>query len=408
MDVRPLTRPRPIFFGLALIRFSAAMMVMCVHFCTTSWAMNDATIGPILEGRVSFPELFSSTWVGWLGVEIFFVISGLVIVYSAQDATAATFLRSRVLRLYPAAWVCATTSAAILICLGIESHRLILRAWVASITLFPFGPWIDPVYWTLRVEISFYFLVFLFLAAREFRRLEQGALTLGTISSAYWILGGIFAPGFLEQHLWNGILDVSLVSYGCFFGLGAMMYVTFRDGNSLLRTLAIVLFAGAGLIEVDYKASDINLIYNSHESALLPQAVYALVLGCIFTSMRWASSVSNHWTRLIRVLGLATYPLYLFHQIAGAAIMRFVLMQGGSRYGALGAAILICVTGSILIATCVEPPIRSLLRKAITTGAEMSTHWQRSTKATMIGTTLPLRPGRLVQRAHKGRGSLRQ
>src|SRR5262249_48414183 len=256
-------RPGVRFVGLDLIRFSAATMVMCVHFCTTFWAADDATIGQILKDHVSFPELFSTTWLGWLGVEIFFVISGLVIAYSAGDATAATFLQSRVLRLYPAAWVCATITAAILICLGVGSHRHILREWLASITLFPFGPWIDPVYWTLRVEISFYFLVFLLLAARQFHRLEQVMLALGTISSAYWILGGFFARSFLEQHLWNGKLDVSLVSYGCFFGLGAMIYVIFRDGNSLLRALAIVLFAGAGAIEVGYKAADINLIYHS-------------------------------------------------------------------------------------------------------------------------------------------------
>ena len=45
---------------------------------------------------------------GWIGVEIFFVISGYVIASSAEGAAPRTFLRRRAQRLLPAAWVCAT------------------------------------------------------------------------------------------------------------------------------------------------------------------------------------------------------------------------------------------------------------------------------------------------------------
>ena len=49
---------------------------------------------------------------GWIGVQIFFVISGIVIANSAQSATPFRFAVSRFLRLYPAAWI-----AAAIICL---------------------------------------------------------------------------------------------------------------------------------------------------------------------------------------------------------------------------------------------------------------------------------------------------
>jgi peptidoglycan/LPS O-acetylase OafA/YrhL len=45
---------------------------------------------------------------GWVGVEIFFVISGFVIAFTAEGASSRAFLRSRVLRLVPGPWICAT------------------------------------------------------------------------------------------------------------------------------------------------------------------------------------------------------------------------------------------------------------------------------------------------------------
>jgi peptidoglycan/LPS O-acetylase OafA/YrhL len=355
-------RNRQIIVGLDIIRFAAATIVMCHHLCTSTWADKWGVTAKIVDGKAAFPELFAGTWFGWLGVEVFFVISGLVIAYSAEGVTAAAFFRSRVLRLYPAAWVCATITTITTVALGLETHRHVLREWAASITLFPLPPWIDPVYWTLGVEISFYALVFLLLAVRRFCYLERVVLALGCLSSAYWVLGTAFAPDFLQQHLWNRKLQLSLVSYGCFFGVGALTYLISRKGRSLVRILAMTLFITAGLIEVSYKTIHVNAILSANQPPFLPQILYVVALVCIFVSMRSTASGANHAARLVRMAGLATYPLYLFHQIVGAAIMRVVLMHGGSGYTALGSAIFLCLLGSFVIANLVEPPIRALLR----------------------------------------------
>jgi len=156
------------------------------------------------------------------------------------------------------------------------------------------------------------------------------------------------------------------VHYGVFFGVGALTYVILREGRSITRLLAMTLFIAAGLIEVSYSTAQFNTLCNySHESALLPQLLYILALGCIFASMRSGVSRSSHVARLIRMLGLATYPLYLFHLIVGVAIMKAVLMLGGSKYASLGSAIFVCLAGSVLIANFIEPPIRALVRKLL-------------------------------------------
>ena len=360
--INPQKSEKPVIPGLDIVRFIAAFMVVGVHLCASVWADKNAIALKIVAGKAAFPELFCVTWFGWVGVEIFFVISGFVIVYSADGIQAITFLWKRALRLYPAAWVCASITAATVLALGTETHRHLLREWMTSIVLLPGGPYVDPVYWSLSIEIVFYALIFVLLASRQFMHLERLAIVLGMLSSGYWILGTMVRPGFLRAHLWDPGLSLSLLPYGCFFGLGVLIYVVFRAGLSPFRMLAMILFASAGLIEVSYKTVHANFIFNSNQSALAPQILFSLAVLAIIASMLSTGKLGNRSLRLTRTLGLATYPLYLVHQIAGAAIMKVVLIAGGGRYTALTIAICVCISASVAIAVFIEPPIRTLLR----------------------------------------------
>ncbi len=79
-------------WGLDIVRFLAAAMVVLFHY---TWKNQQA--GPAFDS-------------GWVGVEIFFVISGFVIASSANNVTAIAFIRRRFSRLYPAAICCAIIS----------------------------------------------------------------------------------------------------------------------------------------------------------------------------------------------------------------------------------------------------------------------------------------------------------
>src|SRR5712675_1260110 len=87
-----------------------------------SWA--GASIGApqgfeqFFAADVQFPNAAPYTWFGWVGVEIFFVISGFVIANSASKSSATEFLVGRALRLYPAVWVCATATLLVLVLFG--------------------------------------------------------------------------------------------------------------------------------------------------------------------------------------------------------------------------------------------------------------------------------------------------
>ena len=69
--------------GIDAIRFSSAVLVSAFHL---TWHI---------------PEAVHVMPFGWIGVQIFFVISGIVIANSARLATPFRFAVSRFLRLYP-------------------------------------------------------------------------------------------------------------------------------------------------------------------------------------------------------------------------------------------------------------------------------------------------------------------
>lgn len=75
------------YFGIDGLRFLAVCLAASFHLCFWSWAQTGSTPNLILEGATRFDALTSFIWFGWAGVEIFFVISGLVIANSANGRT---------------------------------------------------------------------------------------------------------------------------------------------------------------------------------------------------------------------------------------------------------------------------------------------------------------------------------
>lgn len=83
---------------LDLLRFLAALAVVVFHYMAASkslWGVQPTRI---------FPSVAPLSVLGILGVELFFVISGFVILMSVMGRTAGEFAISRFTRLFPAYW----------------------------------------------------------------------------------------------------------------------------------------------------------------------------------------------------------------------------------------------------------------------------------------------------------------
>jgi exopolysaccharide production protein ExoZ len=153
-------------------------------------------------------EPYGSIAIAWLsnlpwqsGVDVFFVISGFVIVHSSARLFGAAgasrvFLWRRLARIVPLYWV--VTMAFLVVDVmfphGLNSPSPGLLQILAS---YAFIPWpaenglIQPVYslgWTLNYEMMFYAVFALFLQLSRVRAVVAAAVVLGSAVIAGWVL----------------------------------------------------------------------------------------------------------------------------------------------------------------------------------------------------------------------------
>jgi exopolysaccharide production protein ExoZ len=312
---------KPSYPSLDIIRFSAALMVTLFHLSYHSWHNSTTASAIYLEKDLLVIGRFFKS--GYVGVPIFFVLSGFVIAISANDKCVFAFLRSRFLRLYPSAWICATITLLVLV-----GDPEWVRKYSHSMSLWPAAPWVDPVYWTLAVELTFYALVAIMLSVVGSKYLAVFGYVLGLSSSAFWLArAGDFAFGkpfggffmYLELQIGN------LVVAGCYFGLGIMIWSLAVQGFGKLRisTAIVCLVAGviATLSSARFKCIDED--GPIRDVAVVP-LIWLFAVGCIAISAYWSETISLRLARFsspLRTAGLVTYPLYLVHQVLGIAIM---------------------------------------------------------------------------------------
>ena len=79
------------------LRFVAALSVVLFHYSFRGHAADDLSVMP-------YPVLETVARYGYLGVDLFFLISGFVILMTASSGSLKDFVISRAVRLYPAFW----------------------------------------------------------------------------------------------------------------------------------------------------------------------------------------------------------------------------------------------------------------------------------------------------------------
>ncbi|MFT3725012.1 MAG: acyltransferase [Hyphomonadaceae bacterium] len=363
------------YSGLDALRFGAAMMVCVFHLGFYSWASFGSTTAEALDHVVAFDRLTPFSWFGWVGVEIFFVISGFVIANSANGASPAEFLRGRMLRLYPAAWICATLT---LIAIAVFGHHPAggqIAPYLRAMALWPRGPWVDGAYWTLAVEISFYALVFLTLVFRRFGLLPWVAGILTAVSVLYiaaHILALLkFMPDFDLLRRLGGLGDNLLLRHGMFFALGIWLWMMSRQRMSAIAWAAAALAVAGGCAEVWSRGLEIETLEARSaiaQSALIPVAIWLLAIAAMVMMVRAPGRFTPKTQRTrdaLRHLGLATYPLYLLQNVFGASLMHGLVDAGLPGYVSLVAAISIVLAGAFAVALLAEPAVRGVLKSVL-------------------------------------------
>lgn len=367
--------------GLDGLRFAAAALVMLFHLGCTAWLAPSSEAAGLVGQAPNAPFLLPLSSCGWIGVPIFFIISGFVIAYSAAQATTGQFLVNRALRLLPCAWLCASVSFPLALGFAPEGTFELIGRYLRTMVLFPVPRWIDGVYWTLGIEISFYALVALVLAVGQVQRLELVVTGFGVASALAWCLAATpLWPGF-DVLISTRIAKLALVTHGCEFALGVLVWAAASKGWIWGRVVAAAICLFGTFLQIGYDARTTFAALDldaTRVPPLLPVTLFAVLfvlflasIHCNSTFIRWV----GRGAPMIRSIGLSTYPLYLLHTFVGALAIRGLLYLGASPAWSLAGGISMAITVALVVSTLIEPLLRSGLRRVLKTiGYQMLPH----------------------------------
>jgi len=357
---------KPTIITIDLLRFICALSVVGFHFGTAFPIQPSPDSAFALQG-LSLPRtMVHGTWFGWIGVELFFVISGFVIAISAANSAPLGFFKRRALRLAPAAWVCATATLIVLASTGASPLVPLFERWGASLAFLERSPQIDPSYWTLGIELYFYlFITAGLFFGRSPRHIEGLTIMLGAISTAFWLVV-LFSGEDPIQVLVVRQVQLLLLVHGCFFALGALIWAMIDRGVTAHRVIGCAIFYSVGLIEIttwtNGQARTPGLAFGVAVPILLFTIGVVLILGSVRFQPWLAKRVPM---RHATTIGLMTYPLYLLHQEIGARIIGALMNRD---IGLVTAALVASGTAILLawlIARFVEPALRRSMAATI-------------------------------------------
>jgi peptidoglycan/LPS O-acetylase OafA/YrhL len=281
---------------------------------------------------------------GHYGVELFFIISGFVILMTIEcRRTVRDFAISRFTRLMPAFLAALVLASALLILLPMPFPfgRPTFWQFMANLTMAPmlFGQTvIDLPYWTLTYEMVFKIYMALCLRLGLLRSIEWAGLAL--------LLSGLLfrATTDIQHHHRTSI--VLLAYYSNFFLIGICL---FRITTQRARPITYVALA----LSLAMSA------LGGGERAFNSQGWLYLLLTLAFTALVWQATRRPSrwltWPPLV-FLGRVSYPLYLVHVVLGYEIIRFGVEQGWSTLHGVIAAGVASLAAATMLHYAVEVP----------------------------------------------------
>jgi peptidoglycan/LPS O-acetylase OafA/YrhL len=285
--------------GLDVIRGLAAIAVFLHHLCLISDTSSSGSLG-----------VWKSVWeYGFLGVPVFFVLSGVCVAMAwSQSPDWLFFATKRIRRIFPAYWGSLLLVLALACFLKLaygtndlatfQTRPLGLLA-TATLATAPAStiPTINWVYWTLSYEVAFYFTMACVLLAPPDRRV----ITLAIVHVVFCLAAVLFhetdnTPFFFIK-LWP------------LFGAGAAVF----------------------LITTHQKTGVFMLVIANISMSLLPIKDHTLYwVSAATTCIVCFAVLKGYWNcgkNLLSRFGVISYSLYLIHVPLGVYVGNKLLLN---------------------------------------------------------------------------------
>ncbi|MFW8592249.1 acyltransferase family protein [Glaciecola sp. 2405UD65-10] len=285
----------------------------------------------------TIPEAFRF---GMFGVHLFFMISGFVIFWSISSSNKVSdFIKSRFKRLYPTFWAAAILTFVVLSMFPLPNVTLDAVTLLVNLSMLHqyFGfKHIDGVYWTLTLELSFYFWIVCIVIVNQLKRIDQILIV--------WL-----------------VVSISLA------------YSNFEVDRlvSIFFLLDYISFFAAGICFYKLK----NKIHNNYTLALMLLTIFAIFQGyslkqalgltffyvVFFLIIKGKAILLNH--KVLVYFGSISYALYLIHQNIGYVIISKFYEYKYDPFWGIAVAIIISIVLAHALCRWVEKPSALYLKK---------------------------------------------
>jgi peptidoglycan/LPS O-acetylase OafA/YrhL/lysophospholipase L1-like esterase len=331
---------------LDALRFLAAIGVVLYHF-TYHHQIEGA-------GATAFPILERLSAFGYLGVNLFLMISGFVVLWSARDRRPGEFIVARVVRLYPEFWIAVILSSiAFTLLPGAHPRPTSVSMVIANLTMVPrlfHQENVDGVYWTLLLELKFYVLLWLLGWTRQLARVEA------------WLYGWLFISiGCFAWALPTKLGVWTMHPYAPLLIAGCLFFLVRAEGWSARRLAGLTACLGLALWHARGQLQSYVVPAAFTEAArLTAMAVVAACFG-VFAFISSGKPLIRS-TATVAFLGSLTYPLYLTHNIAKIVL---TTLSGWNAYVALAGAALLAFGLAAGLGWLVDRHVRKPFARAL-------------------------------------------
>ncbi len=319
-----------------------------------------------------YGETFSNVLIfkyGYMGVELFFIISGFVIAMTLESSRSVIdFAIRRFVRIWPALIVSGILTFFLLNWSDAPfalHRRQFWPNFLPSFTLtppslwsgwFPKADYVTGVYWSLVVEIRFYMIaaILFWLFSRE--KLARNLVIFTLVVYLARALLRRAMPGY------NGVYDALFIpDYLPWFAAGAVFYELYKErlakGAALI--MLAVIYALIARVSTNY-------------AIIGRDPVFASAAALAFMALFWFLATKPASMRLFEVrplvwIGECSYSIYLYHYAVGMILISQVSKTIGLAPQLLLVAaisLLVLAVGRVSYAT-VENPARRWLTKLL-------------------------------------------